>query len=207
MNRFIVVVGVLLVTGCATSTVTYTPPSVGPVDNSKSVSVPFDQLWDRLVKNLASDFFVINNIEKNSRIINVSFSAQQPSKYVDCGRTYRTFKNARGEQSYSYESADSSSYSLAYGNGAFNVQRGTRLEGRTNIYVAPEGNGSVVTVNTKYVLNIDITAVPLGGGFPSKQSVIADFSTKTPYSNTVGNDTIVCKATGTIERQILKMAD
>lgn len=60
-----------LLSGCATSTVSYAPPSESNIQNSKQVNQPFDALWDQLIKKLSSDFFVINNIDKNSRLINL----------------------------------------------------------------------------------------------------------------------------------------
>ncbi|MBP0635766.1 hypothetical protein [Cupriavidus sp. AcVe19-6a] len=188
------------VSGCATSTAHYSPPTASQVSASKTVATPFDATWDKLVKNLASDFFVINNIDKNSRLINVSFSSDRPSDYVDCGFSSRTFKNARGESSYNYRTADSAQFTFANKDGmAFNVNRKTRLEGRINVYVAPEASGTVVNANVKYILGVNIVSAPLGGGVPATANIQADFSTKAPY---VGSD-FTCHANGAIESRVL----
>lgn len=192
-----------LVGGCATSTDSYMPPPErGDIQNSKVVPQPFDHVWDQLVRKLSSDFFVINNIDKNSRLINLSFSAQRPSEYVDCGNTTRSFTNAQGTRNYSYNTADSAIFAYANPQGqVFNVNRRTRLEGRTNIYVAPEGVGTLVTVNTKYVLNLDMEAFTLDGRPAGRQNYVADVSTKTPG----GFDQVKCRARGVIEERILSL--
>ena len=86
----IVFICLITLSGCATSSLNYSPPSTSyTIKHSVQINEDFEVVWDRLVKNLASDFFVINNIEKNSRIINVSFSASKPTDFVDCGITTR----------------------------------------------------------------------------------------------------------------------
>lgn len=202
-NFLLVAVLSALVSGCATSTASYSPPVAPTVTNTKLVNKPFDTVWDTLVKELSSDFFVINNIDKNSRLINISFSAQKPSDYVDCGMSSRTFKNARGEQNYSYKTADSAVFSAANDAGhVFNFRRTSRLEGRTNIYVAPEGPGTNVTVNTKYVVSVAMIATALDGRTAGTENFTFDPSTK--QSST--NGTVICVALGTIEERILSAA-
>ncbi len=198
----------LALMGCASTTLNYSPPSQPEkIANSATVNEPFDIVWDRLVKRLSSDFFVINNIEKNSRLINVSFSTQQPSKYIDCGRTKRTFTNIQGEQLFDYAPADSATYIAQAPNALafFNVQRNTKLDGRVNIYVAPNGKSTDVSVNAKYVLNINLTTQQLGLPYSSNQIITADFSTKDPYQRQ-GVDDIKCFAKGNIEKSIIDMA-
>lgn len=196
----------LILMGCATSSATYNPPDVsGRIANSKQVDKPFDQLWDSLVRQLSSDFFVINNIDKSSRLINLSFSSSTPSKYIDCGRTIRKFSDARGEQVFDYATADSAKFQASTPQGTtLNVTRGTRLEGRSNIYIAPHSAGSEVSVNTKYVLQVTMSATdPLGRPAGTLTTPI-DFSTKQP--STSGTDNATCKSIGAIEQTILDMA-
>jgi len=193
-------VTISLLAGCATSTANYTAPlhTSTPL-NSKNYSIPFDDAWDKLVKNLSSDFFVINNIDKNSRLINVSFSSQKPSDFIDCGSTLRTFKNARGDQQYSYFAADSAQFTTTNGQGIVaNVNRKTKLDGRVNIYVAPEEKGTIVNVNTKYILGVEMHIYPLGGSPLAPSNFTADFSTKTSYSGT----DFSCYTKGTIENRV-----
>jgi hypothetical protein len=84
---------------------------------------------------------VINNISKDSRLINVSFSSNKPNDYVDCGQTSRRSNHpATGDQQFVYNVADSSSYNAGQDgtNVLWNLNRRTKLDGRANIYIAPE---------------------------------------------------------------------
>ena len=80
--------------GCATyptSSYVYMPPNEVKYDNEAFVDKPFGVVWDELVEQLSKSFYVINNIEKASRIINVSFSTDTPEEYVDCGISTREY--------------------------------------------------------------------------------------------------------------------
>ncbi|MDN7144101.1 hypothetical protein KC131_25990 [Pseudomonas sp. JQ170] len=194
---------IVSVAGCATSSMNYTPPSSTAVVNSKKVTKDFDRTWDDLVRQLSSDFFVINNIDKSSRLINVSFSTSRPSEYVDCGSTVRKFSNARGEQVYNYMAADSSQFAVTNAQHvAFNATRTTKLEGRVNIYVAPAQGGTDVSVNTKYVFSVRFNAVGFDGNPGGGDSSTFDFSTKSPHES----QALTCYAKGTLESRILEMA-
>jgi hypothetical protein len=199
----ICVLAVAGLSGCATSTINYEAPVEKKFTNTATVNQQFDQVWDRLVRQLSSDFFVINNIDKNSRLINLSFSAQRPSDFVDCGVTNRTFTNARGEQRFSYYVADSSEFvATDRQNIAFQFNRSTKIEGRINVYVAPVDKASTtVSVNAKYVVNGVLTATSFDGRPAGVQNFTFDISTKQPHVN----DGLTCYALGTIEQKILKM--
>ncbi|MFV3286874.1 hypothetical protein ACNFCI_22935 [Pseudomonas sp. NY15356] len=202
-KKISLIVAIASVAGCATSSMNYTPPSGATVVNSKKVSKDFDRTWDDLVRQLSSDFFVINNIDKSSRLINVSFSASRPSEYIDCGSTVRKFSNARGEQVYSYLSADSSQFAVTNPNHiAFNATRTTKLEGRVNIYVAPAQGGTDISVNTKYLLTVNFNAVGFDGTPGGGSTSTFDFSTKSPSES----QDLTCYAKGTLESRILEMA-
>jgi hypothetical protein len=186
---------------CATST-NYSPPTRVAVNNSAKIAKPFDAVWDQLVKELSSDFFVINNIDKNSRIINISFTSNRPSEYIDCGSTSRSSSHILANGVTQYNTADSAGYRTNNSLGQlFDVNRTTRLEGRSNIYVAPDGPGTSVIVNTKYVLDIK-TAVSTLDGRPAGQAAkTIDFSTKTP-SLSSGTEP-GCATKGVVEAKIL----
>lgn len=190
------------ISGCATSSVDYRPPTGSAIVNTKKVSKNFDKAWDDLVRQLSADFFVINNIDKSSRLINVSFSSSHPSEFIDCGSTTRRFKNARGEQVYNYLPADSSQFVVVNDQHiAFNAARATKLEGRVNVYVAPSQDGTDISVNTKYVFTVDFKAVGFDGRPGGTQSATFDFSTKSPHSSPA----LTCFAKGSLESKILGM--
>jgi hypothetical protein len=192
---------VCFASGCATST-NYTPPDQVAVTNAIRVDRPFDNVWDQLVRELSSDFFVIKNIDKNSRIINISFMSNKPSDYVDCGRSFHKSSGIFTGEPTQYNTADSVTF---YTNDllgqAYTVRRTTRLEGRTNIYVAPEGQGTNVIVNTKYVLGMNIVTTAYDGRQTGQASTAIDFSTKSPALPTPTE--VGCSTKGVIEGKIL----
>jgi len=107
----------VMITGCATpgtSTFNYAPPQNSTkIQNEVIVSKPFEVVWDSLVRELAKSFYVINNIDKQSRIINVSFSTDTPEAYVDRGITTRTYSRGDERQTYKYNLASASTYKEA----------------------------------------------------------------------------------------------
>jgi hypothetical protein len=195
----------LTLIGCATSSFKYTPPSTGhQIENSIQIEEEFEVVWDRLVKSLASDFFVINNIEKNSRIINVSFFSSKPTDFVDCGNTTRQFSNARGKKTYSYNPADPARYTFSNDQGhMFNAVRSSKLNGRTNIYLAPSNTGTLLNVNTKYVVDVKIKYFNASNQPAGVDEFTFDFSTKNKY---VLEDGVTCVAKGNLERKIVNYA-
>jgi len=152
----------LLLTSCASTPANfssyYTPPTLTNVQNNKSVDSNFDDVWDELVGDLAKTFYVINNIDKQSRLLNVSFRvADNISSYIDCGVSDVKFSLASKQLDSKYKVADSSSHfveadvqnsvpNTIY----FEYFRLPSLEGRANIYVAPSEQGTTVSVNTRY---------------------------------------------------------
>lgn len=161
--QFISVIAlVFLLTACATPGTSgrqYRDPVGAEIAaNEAVVRLPFSDTWDLLIGQLAKSFFVINNVEKVSRIINVSFSTDKPEEYIDCGTSERTFQYADESQTYTYPVAGSNSFKAAGKWGAYGnlpsiayLDRKTSLEGRINVYVAPKDNDTIVTVNTRYI--------------------------------------------------------
>ena len=185
--------------GCATVGVgsfSYESPTPQEVENEVFVSMPFAQAWDKLVKELATQFYVINNIDKESRLINASFSSDRPEDYVTGGTTTREFQRNGNVERFSYDPAASSSYKTGWKWGQYNnlpstgtFFRQTSLEGRANIYVAPEGDGTRVTVNCRYILALDVTGTfvaedafgnPVQSGTVPSSSATASLNTDTP---------------------------
>ena len=174
MRLSVLLFSVLSLTACATSGTSsfdYRQPTLGnTVANTVTVNQPFDAVWDRLVERLATGFFVINNIDKSSRLINLSFSTNTPEEYVNCGRTQRHFEFKGEKREYDYAVAADSEYKATGKWGAYNhltavydVSRNTDLEGRINVYVAPLSGGQTkVSVNTKYVLTVSTSGIATG---------------------------------------------
>ncbi len=203
-SPFVVAVLAAMLAGCATSSGKYQSPQRYGVQNTKLTKLPFDAAWDRLVKNLSSDFFVINNIDKHSRLLNISFSASRPSEFVDCGTSTRIFNKGFGEEKTTFPTADPAVYGAANSAGApFTVRQTTRLEGRANIYVAPEGDATQIVVNARYVLTVNTQARNAEGHPVGSDQMVYDFSTKLGG----GANEVLCYTKGVIERRILSFVD
>src|SRR5262245_7244989 len=95
----------IFVSGCAgkveyirPSPLSSTPMNYKIIDKSKEAT------WNGSVPELGKRFFVINNLDKSSGLINVSYSGD-PEKHVDCGRIKSYVMNARGERTYDFAGA------------------------------------------------------------------------------------------------------
>lgn len=217
-----------LLTACATPGTSgrqyHDPIGTELVANEAVVKLPFSDTWDLLIGQLSKSFFVINNVEKASRIINVSFSTDKPEQYIDCGITERTFQYANESRTYTNPVAGSNSFKAAskWGNYGWPmiayIDRKTSLEGRINVYVAPKDNDTVVTVNTRYIF----TSVSSGraegmNGFGAvvRRDVVPESKRTLSFNTgqlesadwgTPQEPTIVkCRSTGKLEAEILAM--
>ena len=107
------VFGIVALGGCATpatNTFEYIESSPIEVQNEALFQDDFEAVWSRLVRQLATGFFIVNNIEKESRLINVSFSSANPEDYIDCGITNRTFVRGKAVEKLEYYVAADSEY-------------------------------------------------------------------------------------------------
>jgi hypothetical protein len=221
----------LTLAGCATVTPSdfgYAPPGGDSVVKNESlVSSSFDETWDRLVARLSSSFFVINNIDKASRLINVSFTTEEPQQYLNCGTTTRHFEHLNENRDYSYPVAGSSNFKVVAKGGPYHnlaivgeIARRVSLEGRINVYVAPvDKSGTRVLVNAKYVMTIHTTGVATqytAFGTPNASERIPDsnhtisLSTTEPTTKDLGTaqqaQLVKCESTGVLESKLLALA-
>src|SRR4051794_16801166 len=97
----------------ASSTALHKNPETSKITNEVTINKPFDEVWDKLIAALAKNFFVINNVDKTSHIINVSFSADEPGTLIDCGTSTRTFKRGTSNQTFTYKTTDNAQYVVA----------------------------------------------------------------------------------------------
>ena len=215
-------ISAVMFSGCATqatSTFNYTKPSDKRHTNEIIVNKPFETVWSGLIKQLSKSFFVVNNVEKESRIINVSFSSDTPENFIDCGITDRTFERGEEKQVYRYSAAADSAFKLGRKpqNNANNIaivdyiQRQTDLAGRINIYVAPTSdNDTEVSVNTKYILTIKVSGQAQGINVYDQVVATSNIEAKdynvSFTTNTSGSSgEIACVSKGALENDILEM--
>ncbi len=219
-----------ILTGCVSpgkTTANFMESNAYTVKNEQYYEMKPEKAWDILVRELSKSFFMINNIDKESRIINVSYSSNEPCKYVDCGSMHidvqKSSINKAGLSSYDLQICDSNSF-ISEGSSPNNSgipspiicqnSRRPKLEGRMNIYVAPEGQGTLVTVNSRYVLDIKLLSqcdyyAPAGNFVTSghnQDSYQCSFDSKKPeLCQPVKGEPFMCYSKGTLEGEILSL--
>ena len=133
---------VLPLAGCMQAT--YTRPShVGSPDQySVIVSKPFDIVWKELIQYSAGTFFSIDNFEKDSGLITLTFGASKPQEFVTGG-----YWEASGSKAYKGDYV-----------GFLNKYWNASLNGKMNIVVTERGpHQTQVTVRARYVFTLPST--------------------------------------------------
>jgi hypothetical protein len=202
------VVVTAVLTGCA-GKLDYVRPSA-PLrhDNSIVVDKPRDAVWNAMIPALGKQFFVINNLDKSSGLINISYSGD-PQLYVDCGRVTSYVKNARGERTYDFAGATASQqYEVMNDAGLFLISRRMTLEGRMNLIFEEEGPQKTrITANTRYVLNREMQVQSMSSQIPQSRRDSISFNSGQPASFPAARDgrALECQPTGRFEADVLSL--
>jgi len=136
----------LLPIGTACISADYRPPELGDheAEYERTVDRPFDETWQALVDYAASTYFGIENFEKDSGLLTLSFGAENPGDFVDGG--YWKARGGNLAQSIDFE-GNYVDYATMYLEG--------RLQARMNIVVRPVNDETTaVRVNTRYVFAV-----------------------------------------------------
>lgn len=198
---------VILVSGCS-GVVKINPPGDYPKgSNTKTIPKSRDAVWNAAVPALGKQFFVINNLDKSSGLINLSYSGD-PERYVDCGTFTSTVSNARGERHYSFPGArESASYEVMNNAGLSMIRRTMKLEGRVNL-IFEEVSPTVtrVTANTRYVVTrIAEVNSTQGGSRTFNDSISFNSGARQSFSKTSDGQAVECTSTGALEFEILSI--
>lgn len=198
-----------LLVGCA-GKIEYMRPmaSPGPSPAQKEVDRSKDDVWARLVPELGKRFFVINNLDKSSGLINVSYNGD-PERYLDCGVVSSYVKNAAGERSYNFSgaAAETRYEEMSPQSGLVRWHRSMNLEGRMNVIVEEYSkNRTRVTVNTRYVVQRtnrawNASGQPFGANTDTISFNTGGRSSFPPGRSGTGTE---CVATGSLEDEILQ---
>ena len=207
MKTILVIIVAAFLVACA-GKVDYIRPTavVPPGSNSKIIDRSRDTVWSTAVPELGKRFFVINNLDKSSGLINISYTGD-PDKYVDCGRIISFVKNARGERTYNFAgSSAQQSYEIMESGGLFFIDRRMTLEGRVNlIFEEVSPSQTRVTANTRYV--VQRTRAIRAAANNASQTVSDSISFKSASSASFpGHESQAaqCAATGALEQEILE---
>jgi len=136
---------------CVSVKATYTPPLQEESHNkySKIINKTYDEVWDALINYSASTFFGIENFEKESGLLTLSFGASSPQDYITGG--YWKTDIVYGVNELHFE-GDYVEYISLYQNGS--------LSGKMNIVVKKiNDNSTQVIVNARYVFSSNVIDV------------------------------------------------
>lgn len=124
--------------GCASSSYTPPPDINYRIANFSVVNKPFDVVWSGLIEHLASTYFGIENYEKSSGLMTLTFGSSDPSKFITGG----VIKTESIAINYQGDYID------------YLIQNfSTDFQAKMNIVVKAESeNKTRVIVNTRYVL-------------------------------------------------------
>ena len=188
--------------GC--SSISYFPPeSKSGKENTVTLAVARDPFWKQFVSQLSSEFFVINNLDKETGLINVSYSGD-PEKFVDCGRI-----KLSSEENDFLASRGAHRYQQWAGWKVFRIDRQMQLDGRMNIIVQElDPKNTQLTVNTRYILNRRMTTTDSSGQMTGINNDTATFNygQDGTFPSVGENPPLVCRSTGALERQIITTA-
>lgn len=198
----------LLVAGCASSNLSYTePPHTQKVEISKTIKKPRDVVWAAAVPALGKDFFVINNMDKASGLINVSYSGD-PHAFVDCGHISASFSNLRGTQDFDFDGSIKDATYLQYKRPvAITLRRQMNLEGRINIiFESPTPDTTIITANARYIVERRLQARASNGAADSRNDEVSFSSNGRAQFAEVGSDQpLTCVPTGRLEQDVLQL--
>ena len=193
------------IVGCMSSPPKYTQPNhYDHYDTSVVINKSMDNIWKTLVVNLGTSFFVINNMEKDSGFINLSYSGD-PCNYIDCGFINSKFKNLSGDQSANFPACKSSQqYVVSDGFNTAWLNRTMSLEGRINLTVIElDPNKTRVNVNVKYIVTRTYSGDTSGGKYVHGKNSCSFGSNGVGVIP--GSKGTTCKANGNLEKEILNL--
>jgi hypothetical protein len=193
-----------LLSGCGSTLYSVTPPGEWKaVQSSMVYPEPRDEVWDRAIQRLARRFFVINNIDRASGLINLSY-AGEPQAYVDCGTL--SVSSAGVEATAPFPLGAANARYAAYvpaPNGYWylvTVSRQVELEGRINLVFQQEpAGGTRVTVNSRYILR-----ARWGPSFAGSSTTAFNTGGRGELLGPPEMPSTTCVATGALETSILE---
>jgi hypothetical protein len=180
---------------------------VAPSSNFKILERPRDAVWNSSVPELGKQFFVINNLDKSSGLMNISYTGD-PERYIDCGRIISYVLNARGERTYDFAGAKAQQYFeiLNPSIGHLSIDRRMSLEGRVNLIFEEVGpNVTRVTANARYVATRTQIVTDAVNKYPQTVTDTISFNSGggASFPNNSQGLSSECVSTGTFEREIL----
>lgn len=208
--RFLFIV--FLATSCASGKIDYIKPEpMSDISNKKIINKSFNKTWSKLVEKISETAYTINNMNKESGFINIKYSIDTPTTYVDCGRFKGFYKNAKIDDKYEFFGAQSymDYYVFSKPNDTFRYERSTKLEGITNLYFKRVSKTKTeLKVNNKYFLKVFTNIYYMDNNYrwrtrPSNYKV--EFSTMNSGQAPSNASALTCSPNGRLEQFFLDM--
>jgi hypothetical protein len=205
---------ITLLAGCASIDVqsNYKPPQNPTVPSSITVNKPFDEAWNDFVRNLATSFFTVNTISKESRLINISLTEGGNNNFIDCGTvTYKV-----NSKDWTFNPAKNATFrDDGFRSETVVTHQVTARRGRMNIFAAPQGSSTVFEINTTYGIDMrqsghsqvrNLLGQVVSSDYLPTAEASFRFTTKVPDRQPLGGVDITCQASGEWEQIILDLA-
>ena len=202
-----IVMAVAALSGCGVGKYDYTPPMSYPsITSSVTVSKPKDFVWKRLIAELSKRFFIVNNLDKESGFINVSYSGD-PEKYINCGTITSYIKHLHDERTFTFPGSSAHQQYQMIIDMLYNVNREMTLEGRMNITVAViDEKSTTVSSNAKYIVTRKTQMYNPQGMMVSNTSDTINFNTGGTgvFPMVIGRPiSLTCTSNGSFEKEVL----
>ena len=172
----VIVVFIMLFIASASASGVYKPPMKNNSENqfSKIINKPFDEVWDRLISYSAGTFFGIENFEKESGLLTLSFGASNPEEYITGGYWKVDIKVLAQKRNFE---GDYVKYLSSYNKG--------QLIGKMNIVVVKIDSAKTkVVVNARYIFSDDTTTWSFNSG-SCAEVMVANPANGTPPTRTI----------------------
>lgn len=151
---------VLSMAGCTSGRVIYSRPwAADRAETSVTVPQTKDIIWQKLLSGIGDSFFIINNVDKESGFINVSYSGD-PCRFVDCGTIDSDIVSGSDKRNYNFPACKVyQEYEIIEKGQNMFLKRSMSLDGRANIVVQEGENGTHVKVNVRYVVQKKVQVI------------------------------------------------
>lgn len=201
---------IALFVSCATiDRFDYSPPSDknSIPSHERVIQVPFDQAWSGLIEAVGKSFFAIDNFEKESGLLTLSFSTRPFSQAVDGGHLWVKFDDSETVAGRAFwlgvrQRATKIDFDGNYADWVEQYLSGD-MHGRMNIVLRKQSESTTrITINTRFV----ITSVSTRGGATTRTTWSwnsGERSTQTVTDNMGNRAARTFQSTGFVEQKIL----
>ena len=200
-----------LLAACVSGQTQYTPPGSGTsATNFRVVDRPFEDVWNSAIPKIGKTFFVINNLDKASGLINVSY-AGDPEKYLDCGRAIFDVEGPQGKRHFEFPGAvQHASYlttapipgNLFGRQQLVPIERNMSLDGRVNlVFEKIDSAHTRVTATTRYVVTRTLSILQSS----RTDSISFTSGGEASFPPAANGAAVLCRPSGSLESDLLAM--